>query len=405
MLHIIRPGTTYDFMGKARTFVGVSVVAVILSLLILLIKGPNFGLDFTGGHELLLEFAQPVSAEQVRASLEKLRLGESSVQRYEEAEGKTHYLVRVQRSQTFGQEEIAGVENAFKSKYGEHLKRVRYNPEAGDVVEVELASTATRAANVDTSTQALAGIVQQTNHDVRQVRNIGRADQLRFQIVLKGVDASVVNAMRQDLDPAARAVRVEFVGPTVGKQLRNDGILAMVYAMLAIMLYVALRFDFFYAPGAIIPLFHDALVTVGFLTILGEEFSLTTVAAVLTLIGFSVNDTIVNFDRIRETSGKVQGQALRDIVNRATNEMLGRTILTASTVLMSCVCLMIFGRGTVLFQFGLVMFVGCIFGAYSTIYVAAPVFIWFRENFGAKPVIEQRGSKGKKREVETVEAR
>jgi preprotein translocase subunit SecF len=287
----------------------------------------------------------------------------------------------VQRSETFSQDQVAALENAFKQKYGEHLKRMRYNPEAGDVVEVEFTATSS-LAHIDTSSVALAGVVETTHHQVRTVRRTGRPDQPRFAVVLKGIDIAVVKAMQDKLDPEARAVRVEFVGPTAGKQLRNDGILAVAYALILLLVYVAIRFDFFYSPGAVICLFHDAIITVALLSLIGEEFSLTTIAAVLTLVGYSSNDTIIVFDRIRETVGKAQGTALRDVVNRATNETLSRTILTSSTVLLSCVCLMIFGSGTVLAQFGLIMFVGVIFGTYSSVYVAAPIFIYLRERFG-----------------------
>ena len=187
--------------------------------------------------------------------------------------------------------------------------------------------------------------------------------------------------------------KIEFVGPTVGKQLRNDGILAVAIAMLFIMLYVALRFDFYFSPGAVICLFHDSVITIAFMSAIGEEFSMTTIAAVLTLVGYSINDTIIVFDRIRETMGNSKGSALKDIVNKATNETLSRTILTSSTVLLSCVCLMVFGHGTVLYQFGLIMFVGVIFGTYSSIYVASPIFIYLMERFA--PAVEPNAKKGK----------
>jgi preprotein translocase subunit SecF len=386
MMQIFKPGTNYDFIGKAPIFIRISIITFVLGLIVLGVKGFNFGLDFTGGHEILLDFAnKDVKSEAVRSELEKLRLGDTSVQSYDvkDKPEDRFFLVRVQRSETFGKDQISALDKAFHDKYGEYLKRMRYNPEAGDVVEVEFTATSTKA-HIDTSSVALTHVVEQMGHHVRTVRPTGRPDEQRFSVVLKGVDDTILKAFQAKVDPKVTAPRVDFVGPTAGKELRNQGILAVAYALLMILGYVALRFDFFYSPGAVICLFHDAIITVALLSALGQEFSLTTIAAVLTLVGYSSNDTIIVFDRIRETVGKAQGTALRDIVNRATNETLSRTILTSTTVLLSCVSLMIFGRGTVLEQFGLIMFVGVIFGTYSSVYVAAPIFIYLRERFGPK---------------------
>lgn len=400
MFTLFKPNTNFDFIGKTPTFLKISLATFVLAVLVLLVKGPTVGLDFTGGHEILVEFEKPVTANDVRAGLEKLKLGETSVQSFHMATSdKTYFLARVQRSATFGKDELATIEQSFKAKYGEHLKRVRYNPEAGDVLEIELTATATRAGAVDTSTLAMAQVVEKTNHGVRQVRPIGRGDEPAYSIVLKGVDVSVVKMMQETLDPKARAVRVEFVGPAVGQQLRNDGLLAVLYALVAIMVWVAFRFDFYSSPGAVICLFHDSVIVIGLMSIFGQEFSMTTIAAILTLVGYSINDTIIVFDRIRETMGKARGTALKDVVNRSVNETLSRTVLTSTTTLFASIFLMFFGRDTVLFQFGMIIFCGVIFGTYSSIYVAAPIFIWFREKFAD---VEEHQKGPKKNRAEAV---
>jgi preprotein translocase subunit SecF len=389
MLYLIRPNTHYDFLGKASFFGKLSAGLVIVSLFVIFGKGLNFGLDFTGGHEILLEFEKKVSPESVRSALEGLDLGDTSVQTFEVPDSpKAFYLVRIERSSTFGTEEIGGLETAFRTKYGDALKQLEYNPEAGDVIEVSFVEGATKTADLSTAT--LAKVVEATDHPVRTVRQSSRTDFPEFAIVLRGVDVSVVNAVKP-LDPSAKAAKVEFVGPTVGKQLRNDGVLAVLYALLCILVYVAFRFDFVYAPGAVLCLFHDAIITVAFLALIGEEFSLASIAGILTLVGYSINDTIVVFDRIRETVGKSQGKALVEVINRAVNETLGRTILTSGTTLLACIALMVFGRGTVLASFGLLMTVGLVVGTYSTVFVASPIFVAFRRRYGPKTVATERG--------------
>jgi preprotein translocase subunit SecF len=306
---------------------------------------------------------------------------------------KTFYLTRIERSETLSADQVKQLEDAFKQTYGDKLTKFEYNPEAGDVLEAQFVQGATMA--VDLSDDKLKSVVEGAGHLVNHVRQIGKLEPPVYRIVLKGIDVAIVKAM-QTLDPAASAPSVEFVGPTVGKQLRNDGMLAVLYAMLCILIYIALRFDFFYSPGAVICLFHDAVITVAFLTLIGQEFTTATIAGVLTLVGYSINDTIVVFDRIREVIGKTKGGALRDVLNRAINETLNRTIGTSLTTLFSCICLVIFGSGTVLAQFGLLMSIGIVIGTYSSVFVATPIFMILRERFGPREVmIEGAGRRGK----------
>lgn len=399
MFEIIKPDSKYDFMSKTALLSKVSIGAFIVSLILILMPadklggiGLKFGLDFSGGHEVLVAFdpAENPDITEIRSAVAGLNLGDANVQSFEIPDTKeTHFLVKVQRSETFGEKELSDLTNAFTQKYGPAFKApLNYNPEAGDVIEVEFNHTSTVGVGaVDTSSAAMIAVVQQTDHKVRLVRKIGRPDQNRYAIVLMGIDVSVIDVLREKVGKSAVAQRVEFVGPTVGRQLRNDGILAMFYALLWILIYIALRFDFFYGPGAIVCLFHDAVITIGILAIIGHEFSLATVAGLLTLIGYSINDTIVVFDRIRERIGKASGSGLRDVLNRAINETLGRTLMTSITTGFACVCLMWFGRKTVLADFGLIMGIGVLIGTYSSIFVASPVFWSLRARFGQKQII------------------
>ena len=172
----------------------------------------------------------------------------------------------------------------------------------------------------------------------------------------------------------------DSVGAKAGKELRNDGIKSLFAAILCILLYVAVRFDFRYGPGTVVALLHDAFLVVGAFAITYREFSLTTMAAILTVIGFSMNDTIVVFDRIRENTTKRKDLRFDRIVNTSINETLSRTILTSATVFFVTLAMNIWGTGTVR-DFAFAMNVGVIVGTYSSIFIASPILIWLNERF------------------------
>jgi preprotein translocase subunit SecF len=169
--------------------------------------------------------------------------------------------------------------------------------------------------------------------------------------------------------------QVDSVGPKAGAELRNDGIKSLLYAILLIMVYIAWRFDITYGPGTVIALLHDALITVGAFAVTYKEFSLTTVAAVLTIIGYSMNDTIVVFDRIREDAARYREKKFDRVVNEAINQTLSRTILTSATVFFVTLAMNIWGTGLIR-DFAFAMNVGVIVGTYSSIFIASPVLIW-----------------------------
>jgi preprotein translocase subunit SecF len=170
--------------------------------------------------------------------------------------------------------------------------------------------------------------------------------------------------------------RVEMVGPQVGKDLRQKGMMAILYAMIGILAYITWRFEFRFAVGAIVALVHDVLITLGIFSLFGKEIDLPIIAAFLAIIGYSLNDTIIVYDRIRENFGKHQKKGFEIVVNRSINETLSRTILTSGTTLLVVLSLFIFGGG-VIHNFAFAMLVGIIVGTYSSIFVASPVLIFW----------------------------
>lgn len=177
--------------------------------------------------------------------------------------------------------------------------------------------------------------------------------------------------------------RVEIVGPKVGEELKRDGALAVALAVLAIAAYVWFRFEWQFGVGALIAIFHDVITTFGLISITGMEFNLTSVAAILTIAGYSINDTVVEYDRVRENLRKYKTMSLYDVLNLSVNETLARTILTVATVFLTVVALLVFG-GDVLREFSIAMLWGLVVGTYSSIYVAMPILIYFNLRAGKK---------------------
>ena len=193
----------------------------------------------------------------------------------------------------------------------------------------------------------------------------------------KGLTSRVDEALTAAFGKGAYEVRrIEVVGPKVGKDLTRKAILAIIFSWIGILIYVGVRFEFRYALGGIIALIHDVLITITFLSVFGKEFDLNIVAALLTIIGYSINDTIVIFDRIRENTRKNIKMSLFDVINVSVNQTLSRTILTSLTVFMVLVVLFIFG-GAVIHDFTFALLVGTVAGVYSTVFIASPIVLLF----------------------------
>lgn len=225
------------------------------------------------------------------------------------------------------------------------------------------------------------------------VQTIGEAADNEVLLKVQG-DESNLNKITTDVEAALLKTfadsgveirKVDIVGPKAGAQLRISGFQAMLWALIAIMIYIGLRFDFKYSPGAIVALFHDVAIILGIYAITGTEFTLQTVAALLAVIGYSVNDTVIVYDRVREHEEKHTGVDLRTHINRAVNETMSRTILTSSTTLFVSLSMFFLG-GNAIHDFFLAITCGVVIGTYSSIFVAAPVTLLLdRFNQGREP--------------------
>jgi preprotein translocase subunit SecF len=194
---------------------------------------------------------------------------------------------------------------------------------------------------------------------------------------LEGMSQQVAGTLERTYgDGKFDILRVEMVGPQVGKDLRKKGLMAILYAMIGILIYVTWRFEFRFAVGAILALAHDVLITLGAFSLTNREIDLPIIAAFLAIIGYSLNDTIIVYDRIRENRGKLDKAGFPEIVNRSVNETLSRTILTSGTTLLVVLALFLFGGG-VIHNFAFAMLVGIIIGTYSSVFVASPLLIFW----------------------------
>ena len=369
---ILPHGTTFDFVGKRH-------IAVVLSLIVNLtvivwslpaVHGLNFGVDFAGGTEMEIKFAQTVDPGAIRTSLDEQGFKDASVQTYGPDRDNT-FLIRVGRIALMGAEDVKRVEDAVRARFA--VKTVAFNPEIGDKLDFQFEKPVAPAE--------LQAAVEAAGVKVREVRDEAglTAGTRSFAVITQGIREKVEHELTTRFAQSKPEVRrVEYVGPAVGRELRNQGFKAVLYAIALIVVYVGLRFDFRFSPGVIIAIIHEAIATLGYLAFTGREFNLTSIAVILTVVGYSVNDTVVVYDRIRENKARYQGRGLGDLVNLAINETLGRTFLTSFATALSLVGLLIFGVGTI-FDFAFAMVLGIVSGTYSTWFIAAPMTIWLEE--------------------------
>ena len=327
---IIKPGTHIDFIGQRKIAFAISLTLIIASLLAVGLRGVRMGIDFAGGTELHLRF-QPgddASEGSLRQVAEVCGVGDASVVRYGET-GSGEFLLR------FSQIVDDPAEAGECPLVAEQLERL---------AELD------KVRGMDPATLDAAGV----------------ADRIQF-------------ALANEIGPA-ELMRLEYVGPRVGDELRRDGLLSIGIACVMILAYIAFRFSMRFAPGAVIALLHDVGITAGIFVILGLEFDLRVLAALLAIIGYSLNDTIIIYDRIRENMELRTKRDLEEVLNLSVNQTLSRTILTSATTLGAVLCLLIFGGG-VIQPFALAMAIGIFVGTYSSTFVAAPTLLLLETYF------------------------
>ena len=386
-MELFKPGRQFDFMGQRVFWITLSISLVVISTILCFYPGPNYGTDFRGGTEVEVAFTKPIDAAGARRAVEQSGFSTPDVVQVVDPQNPYHFLIRVQ--------DVSVVDDASKQKLREALC-ITEDPKA-PVADEKACPPNARATEVKFS---LGGDKVLTRYDTDpdldkvkdQIRSVPGINlrvsptnpqvtnprDHRVEIQLQSKGDQMMDALRAKLGADAvpdRALRVEWVGPKAGKQLRDSARNSVAIAIVFIMLYLAFRFDLRFAPGVVVACIHDAMVVIGVFIALHKEITLSTIAAVLTIVGYSMNDTVVIYDRIRENLGKHRGKSFRDLINLSVSETLSRTLLTSGATMLSVLAFFVWGTG-VIKDFALAMVVGIVAGTYSSIYVAAPLTEW-----------------------------
>ncbi|MFT7623234.1 MAG: preprotein translocase SecF subunit [Myxococcota bacterium] len=429
MREIIKPGTTYPFVEMSKKFLFISAMLVVASVLLVLTKGLNKGIDFKGGNKLIVAFQESVTvdATALKATVAELieskgvPAGQIEVQSFDvgDTDSDGNKVVKFQIYSELTTLVSPEAAESLKSKVEAMLTvdSMERPPETDKFILV-LKEPALVAATKDQLLTLLkslgyakAVVVSEEErgldmefykeynltvserlkegkdvpesdfdnavaaHEDKKRKLLGTRTDTTFTLSLQQIQSEVEAALIAKF--GSGNVEVESataVSPSVGADLFNKGMLAMIYAIIGILIYIGLRFDFRYSPGAVAALIHDTAITLGIFSLFGIKFTLPIISALLTIIGYSLNDTIVVYDRIRENITRFKGMDLSKLVNQSINETLSRTLLTSITTLFVVMSLLVLGGGLIR-DFALALTIGVIIGTYSSVFVASPLVI------------------------------
>ena len=362
--------TKIRFMKYRWHWITASTVLNLAALGIIMFgPGFKFGVDFAGGTQLTLKFRSDPDLGRVRRALESLKIGTVSIQRI--GENELHeFLIRMQNPERTEGDFAAAMVKSLDGEFNQATSAIKLNLQGSDALRDTLAS-----ADPD----QIAGSITD-----RQAHYKPMADGILTVRKKQGILAGIGDLTTAGLSPAVSRYLTENarfgefsllaadnVGPLVGKDLRQKAFYAVAFSLLGMLIYIWFRFKLQYGVGAIIANFHDVIITLGVLSLTGKEIEIPTIAALLTLVGYSVNDTVIIFDRIRELLKLERGKPLADVMDDAINKTLSRTVITSGLTWLVVLSLFLFG-GHVIHTFAFTLLVGIIVGTYSSIYVASP---------------------------------
>ena len=390
-----------DWIGKKKLFLGISLALSVASIASLVIKGgPRYGIDFSGGTLIYVKFRETPQLDVIRTALKQRGLGESTIQSFG-AESEHEVIISLDQKVTASSNQL----DQGQSKIAETLD-LSFRPPDAQASKLDLNNIgSTRLESILTSSPSLPAALAKTGQSslnspsalakalVSYRDNHGGLIRTLDELKSVGISDEVVGVLQERFFLGEYViVKAEIVGPKVGKALQRQAVSATLYALGGMLVYIGWRFKgAVYGTAAVIAVFHDVLVTLGFFSFFDKEISLTVVAALLTLVGYSTNDTIVVFDRIRENLKILRREPLISIVNKSINQTLSRTILTSGLTFLTVVSLFLFG-GEVINGFAFAMVVGIIIGSYSSIAIASPLVVMWYEYQGKKKALAKAAS-------------
>ena len=382
--------TNFDFLGKKWPFIGMSLVLTAAGLVSLVLKGgPRYGIDFRGGALVIVRFEKRPSVDEVRKAL-----GKRLPIEVQEVTGTNDDIIGIDvREDKELETARQTIVDELNASFGQNNGKLNINAAGAAALADRLQVPLQRAA-IPMSEPQLQ-VVAKNILDFRDtpprsglIRNIADLS------TVPGVTPQMVPVLQQELYPAPYAIKgIEVVGPKVGAELQAKAIHAVLYALGGMLVYIAFRFEWIYGFAAVIAVFHDTIITIGLFSLFNKEISLTVVAALLTLVGYSMNDTIVVFDRIRENLKILRREKLETLINKSVNQTLSRTILTSGLTLLTALALLFFG-GQILQGFSFALTIGIIVGTYSSIFIASPILIFWQDFLESrkKPAVAPAGA-------------
>jgi preprotein translocase subunit SecF len=370
--------TNYDFLGKKWPFIIASLVLTVAGLgSIAFWHGMNYGIDFKGGAMMTVKFASAPDLQKIRSVMEHSIKGDVSVVDFKggTATNSVSIGTELQEERLLNQNRDT-MQNVLNATFGQpNNGKLDFNNASALGLADRLRDGLARAGVAMNEPQ-----LQKLTADLLAYRDkqySGLITDFNQLSSAPGMNPGIMNTLKQECYLSSFHVgEVQMVGPKVGKELRTKAVLATLYALAGMLAYIAFRFEWIYGLGAVIACFHDTIITVGVFSLFNEPISMTVIAALLTLVGYSMNDTIVIFDRIRENLKISRREPLEQVMNRAVNQTLSRTIMTSGLTFLTVIALFLFG-GPVLHGFSFALVCGIIVGTYSSVFIASPIVLFW----------------------------